>query len=423
MMSQGLRQGKVRKIAATTLVVVLLFAGAVVAAESFEFTVVGEYDVLFETGRVHDVDGCFSIQTRDWETWVIDQETGDVVDRSDHLFYGTWNGRPIVVRPGEFRALDVRTLEEEVLPVSLWREYMRHAGRPGLEYEEHLQLGYVETTEYGGGLYADLVWYDLRTQETQEFVIDDTGRQPDRSFPRDISPDGRLLLITRDGVETVVEMDTGEILGGQRLARNLGSMAILGFSEMISPALFKSILPMEHHGDGYVFSLRAYDGTPVGSIRAYLPTGELLSPSWGGFDMYFSRDLTRAITTGSLDLDPPTKLLDTTPFRDWLLDLGLLFRETGGQVTSAELEVRRFARDDSRIRGTLSGGTTVRVLDRTAQEVEHRGTRAYWYEVEAGELRGWAHGSGLELDEEQGPIPPEDWQPVNDVEMHPWPLE
>jgi len=121
----------------------------------------------------------------------------------------------------DFRVLNVHTGETDELPVSYCRDYLSSTAEAGgLEYEREIQLWHVlNESEFGDPLDVSASFFDLERQETWELEVDEeTGPPADLSYPRDISSDGRLALITRDGVHTVVDIKSGEILGGKRYA-------------------------------------------------------------------------------------------------------------------------------------------------------------------------------------------------------------
>lgn len=97
-------------------------------------------------------------------------------------------------------------------------------------------------------------------------------------------------------------------------------------------------------------------------------------------------------------------LVDTTPFRDWLLAHNLLFKPTTAAVSGSP-ELRENPNLEAQILGTLEAGTKLTVIDRSGIKVEIDGTEDWWYKVELSDnTTGWVHGLYLELESYQGPL-------------------
>ncbi len=391
-----------KRIAVLGLVMAALSGAAGHGQIRFHVPVVEHYDARFSgSDAVYERNGVFALSSITGpgrsDAVVIDYRSGETWRFSQTAVEGIWGDR-IVARDQSDRRRRVFLLDyedettEDLFPEG-WDEFWRSGN---YEYEENIRFGY---TLFDRERY-ELAFFNLETQEIREFHPPGYPPPVFSWIPRGVSPDGRLFLASEIrglGGDCIVDFESGEILGVHRARRGL----LLSQPEVLTPALFKTRRPDNTDESEVSFALHAYDGTPIANVFIGLPGGEPTR------QIFFSRDLTRGLTRSG-------RLVDTTDFRDWLAERDLLFHSTAAQVTAGEQVVRRFARLDSSEQGRLVRGDEVEVLDRSAQEVAVAGVRAYWYEVERERdgLRGWTHGAALRLAEEQGPIPPVDWEPV-----------
>jgi hypothetical protein len=99
-------------------------------------------------------------------------------------------------------------------------------------------------------------------------------------------------------------------------------------------------------------------------------------------------------------------LIDLSPLRKRLDEMGLLFRPTTGVANASGVRVRQNANLEAQTLGMLDRGDAVEVVDRSGVKEKIGELEDWWYRVKGVRdgLEGWAYGAYLDLKEKQGYI-------------------